>query len=354
VRPGFAPHATRSDTPAIIGFTSGTTGQPKGTVHYHRDILAVADCFARHILAPQAGDVWCGTPPIAFTYGLGALIIFPLRFRGSALTLHDASPAALLAAVATFKVTHLFTAPTAYKAILIHGLEGADLSSLRSCVSAGEHLPDATFHAWEAATGKRLVNGIGATEMMHIFISASGEDIRPGSTGRIVPGYVACVLDEAGEPLAHGTGRLAVKGPTGCRYLDDARQATYVVNGWNVTGDSYRLDEDGYFWYLARADDMIVSSGYNIAAPEVETALLEHEAVAECGVIGVPDAARGQLVCAYVVLAPGHAPSDALAKSLQDHVKAVIAPYKYPRLVHFAERLPRTATGKLQRHLLRK
>jgi 2-aminobenzoate-CoA ligase len=348
--PGFAPVMTDSDTPAIIAFTSGTTGVPKGTVHFHRDILAVADCFARHMLDPRPGDVWCGTPPIAFTFGLGALVIFPLRFRGTALTLAETSPAAMFDAIAAHRVTMLFTAPTAYKAMLAAGVEGHDLASLRHCVSAGEHLPEATWQAWKAATGLGLVNGIGATEMMHIFISASGDDIRPGATGRVVPGYQACVLDDAGQPMGEGVGRLAVKGPTGCRYLADARQKTYVVNGWNVTGDTYRLDAQGYFWYLARADDMIVSSGYNIAPPEVESALLSHPLVAECAVIGVPDAARGMVVKAFVV-AKGAPPP---AKLLQDHVKAAIAPYKYPRLIEFVSDLPKTPTGKLQRHRLRK
>jgi len=323
---------------------------PKGTVQFHRDILAVADCFAAHILQPEPGDIWCGTPPIAFTFGLGALVIFPLRFGGTALTLSDSSPASLLAAIAAHRVTMLFTAPTAYKSMLAAGVSGHDLSSLRHCVSAGEHLPEPVWHDWKAATGLGLVNGIGATELMHIFISASGNDIRPGSTGKAVPGYNACVLDENDQPLVEGVGRLAVKGPTGCRYLDDARQHQYVVNGWNVTGDSYRLDAEGYFWYLARADDMIVSSGYNIAPPEVESALLSHPAVAECAVIGVPDDARGMVVKAFVVPV-SEAP---LAKLLQDHVKAVIAPYKYPRLIEFVSSLPRTPTGKLQRHRLRK
>lgn len=348
--PGFSAVATRSDDPALIAFTSGTTGVPKGTVHFHRDILAVADCFAKHILDPQPGDVWCGTPPIAFTFGLGALVIFPLRFRGTALTLADTAPAALFDAIGAHRVTILFTAPTAYKAMLAAGVAGHDLSSLRHCVSAGEHLPEPTWHAWKAATGLGLVNGIGATELMHIFISASGEAIRPGATGKAVPGYAACVLDAAGQPLHEGVGRLAIKGPTGCRYLEDPRQKTYVVNGWNVTGDTYRLDADGYFWYLARADDMIVSSGYNIAPPEVESALLSHPAVAECAVIGVADAARGMVVKAFVV--PNGAPPP--IKLLQDHVKTAIAPYKYPRIIEFVTDLPKTPTGKLQRHRLRK
>jgi 2-aminobenzoate-CoA ligase len=351
--PGFAPVPTGRDDAALIGFTSGTTGVPKGTVHFHRDILAVADSFAAHLLQPQPGDVWCGTPPIAFTFGLGALVIFPLRFFGTALTLADTSPAALFDAVAVYRVTQLFSAPTAYKAMLAAGIDRQQLASLRNCVSAGEHLPEATWHEWKTATGLGLVDGIGATEMMHIFISAAGDAIRPGATGKAVPGYQACVLDEQNQPLMEGIGRLAVKGPTGCRYLDDPRQKTYVVNGWNVTGDTYKLDSEGYFWYLARADDMIVSSGYNIAPPEVESALLSHAHVAECAVIGIPDAARGMVVKAFVI-PRGAAGDAALVKQLQDHVKASIAPYKYPRQIEFVADLPRTATGKLQRHRLKR
>lgn len=350
--PGFAACDTHRDDPAIIAFTSGTTGVPKGTVHFHRDLLAPCDTFAAEVLRPPRGAVWSGTPPIAFTFGLGGLVLFPFRFRGTSVTLKDGSPRGLVEAIARYRVEMLFTAPTAYRAMLGQ-LDGHDISSLVTCVSAGEHLPEPLWHAWQAATGLALVNGIGATEMMHIFISASGPDIRPGATGKAVPGYQACVLGDDNRPLHEGVGRLAVKGPTGCRYLGDARQAVYVVDGWNVTGDSYRLDADGYFWYLARADDMIVSSGYNVAPPEVETALLGHPAVEECAVVGVPDAARGMLIKAYVVPAAGHAADPALVKTLQDHVKATIAPYKYPRLIDFVPALPRTATGKLQRHRLR-
>jgi 2-aminobenzoate-CoA ligase len=349
---GFATVDTGRDDPALIAFTSGTTGKPKGCVHFHRDILIPADAFARHILKPQPGDVHCGSPPIAFTFGLGGLVIFPFRFRGTSVTLAQPGPAALLDAIERHRVTTLYTAPTAYKAMLAQ-LEGRDLATLQTCVSAGEHLPEATWHAWHAATGLRIVDGIGATEMMHIFISASGDDIRPGATGKAVPGYTACVLNEAGAPLPHGIGRLAIKGPTGCRYFDDERQATYVQHGWNVTGDTYRLDEDGYFWFVARSDDMIVSSGYNIAGPEVENALLSHPAVAECAVIGAPDPDRGAIVKAHIVVASPHQPCAALAKELQDHVKAQIAPYKYPRAIEFCDALPRTATGKLQRYVLR-
>jgi 2-aminobenzoate-CoA ligase len=357
VEPGFAPVDTHRDDVALIAFTSGTTGRPKGCVHFHRDVLAPADSFARRVLKPEPGGRWACSAPIAFTFGLGMQLIFPWRFGGAAVTIERPGPGPLLEAIARFEVTHLATAPTAYKAML--GLlqdcsPANDLSSLVTCVSAGEHLPAATWHAWREATGVKIVDGIGATEMMHIFISASGDDIRPGATGKAVPGYRACVLGEDGRPLPHGIGRLAVKGPTGCRYLDDERQADYVRQGWNVTGDTYRADEEGYFWYVARSDDMIVSAGYNIAAPEVESALYGHPAVLECAVIGVPCEERGQRVKAFVVAAPGREPGEALARELQDHVKAAIAPYKYPRDLEFVDALPKTATGKLQRFALRR
>lgn len=350
--PGFVPVATRADDVALVAFTSGTTGRPKGCVHYHRDILAPADTFARHILKPAAGDRWACSAPIGFTFGLGMLLIFPWRFGGTAVTIEMPGPAALLDAVARHKVTTLATAPTGYKAML-GMIEGDDLATLRTCVSAGEHLPAATWHAWREATGIGIIDGIGATEMMHIFISASGEDIRPGATGKAVPGYRAAVLDTDGHPLPGGTGRLAVKGPTGCRYFDDRRQADYVEGGWNVTGDTYRQDADGYFWYVARSDDMIVSSGYNIAAPEVENALHAHAAVRECAVIGAPCPERGQKVKAFIVLADGYAPDPGTVAMLQDHVKGAIAPYKYPREIEFVDALPKTPTGKLQRFALR-
>ena len=356
VAPGFAAVETHRDDVALIAFTSGTTGTPKGCVHYHRDILACADSFARHVLKPGPGSRWACSAPIAFTFGLGQLLIFPWRFGGAAVTIEQPGPRPLLEAVAKFGVTHLATAPTAYKAML--GLlkdssPAYDLSSLATCVSAGEHLPAATWHSWREATGLSIVDGIGATEMMHIFISASGDDIRPGATGKAVPGYVAAVLDEEGRPMEAGTGRLAVKGPTGCRYFDDERQRDYVQSGWNVTGDTYRRDEEGWFWYVARSDDMIISSGYNIAAPEVENALYAHPAVQECAVVGAPCEERGQRVKAFVVLAPGYAPDAGVAVELQDHVKATIAPYKYPRELEFVDSLPKTATGKLQRYALR-
>jgi len=352
IAPGFIPADTHRDDVALVAFTSGTTGRPKGCVHYHRDILAPADSFARHVLKPEPGSRWACSAPIAFTFGLGMLLIFPWRFGGTAVTIETPGPRPLLDAIARHKVTNLATAPTAYKAMLAL-LAEHDISSLSTCVSAGEHLPAATWQAWRDATGIAIVDGIGATEMMHIFISASGDDIRPGATGKAVPGYVATVLDGDGRPMESGTGGLAVKGPTGCRYFDDERQADYVVGGWNVTGDTYRKDEEGYFWYLARSDDMIVSSGYNIAAPEVENALYTHPAVQECAVIGAPCEERGQKVKAFVVLAPGHAADDSTAAALQDHVKAAIAPYKYPREVAFVDALPKTATGKLRRYALR-
>jgi 2-aminobenzoate-CoA ligase len=351
--PGFTPADTRRDDVAMIAFTSGTTGKPKGCIHYHRDVLACADAFARHLLKPGPEDRWACSAPIAFTFGLGISLIFPWRFGGAAVTVEAPGPKPLLDAVTRHRATILATAPTAYKA-MIPLLPDHDAGSLRLCVSAGEHLPAATWHAWRNATGLKLVDGIGATEMMHIFISAAGEDIRPGATGKAVPGYRACVLDGDGAELASGTGRLAVKGPTGCRYFDDERQGDYVQHGWNVTGDTYRLDEEGYFWYIARSDDMIVSAGYNIAAPEVENALYAHPAVQECAVIGAPCEERGHKVKAFVVLAPGHEAGDALARDLQTHAKVCIAPYKYPREIVFVEALPKTATGKLQRFALRR
>jgi 2-aminobenzoate-CoA ligase len=347
------PADTHRDDPCIVAFTSGTTGVPKGCVQFHRDVLAPCDSFAKHLVGPKPGDVFLTSAPMAFTFGLGITPMFPLRFGAASATLEQASPPALLDAIARFGVTHLGTAPTAYKAMLAQPALDPALQTLRYCISAGEHLPEATWRAWKERTGIAITDGIGSTEMMHIFVSAAGDDIRPGSTGKAVPGYVATVLDADGKPLDEGVGRLAIKGPTGCRYLDDDRQTNYVENGWNVTGDTYRKDPDGYFWYLARSDDMIVSSGYNIGAPEVENALLSHEAVAECAVIGAPDPKRGQRVKAFVVLAPAAQPSDALIAELQSHAKAEIAPYKYPREIAFVDALPKTATGKLRRSELR-
>ena len=322
-------------------------------MHFHRDVLANADTFSAHVLRPEPSDVFTGTPPLAFTFGLGGLVVFPLRVGASTLLIEKATPDELADLIAEHQVSVCFTAPTAYRAMLASG-RTERLATLRRAVSAGEHLPAATWHAVRDATGIELIDGIGATELLHIFISAADDDIRPGSTGRAVPGYVATVLDADGDPQPPGTpGRLAVKGPTGCRYLADPRQRVYVQNGWNVTGDTFVQDDDGYFWYQARSDDMIVSSGYNIAGPEVEEALLAHADVAECGVVGLPDEARGQLVTAFVVLRDGVVADDGKAKELQDFVKQRIAPYKYPRQVVFVDQLPKTATGKLQRFRLR-
>jgi 2-aminobenzoate-CoA ligase len=346
------PAPTPNDEPALIAFTSGTTGQPKGCVHYHRDVLAMAETFSRHIVKPSAGDVFCGTPPFAFTFGLGASVVFPAACgAASALTMGPGVDP-LLDAIEQHKVTTLFTAPTAYRGMM--SLPQKHFQSLHTCVSAGEHLPQATSDGWREATGIRLIDGIGATEMIHIFISASGDNVVPGSTGRAVPGYVARIVDEEMRELPAGeTGRLAVRGPTGCRYLADDRQKDYVKQGWNLTGDLFRQDEDGYFWYVSRSDDMIISSGYNIAAPEVENALLLHADVAEAAVIGVPDAERGQICKAFVVLQSKEDTSDAKKADLQTHVKHMIAPYKYPREIEFVSALPKTQTGKLQRYKLK-
>jgi 2-aminobenzoate-CoA ligase len=345
---------TASDDVCLIAFTSGTTGEPKGTMHFHRDMLATCDSYGRYVLRAQASDRFIGSPPLAFTFGLGGLVLFPLRVGAASILVEKASPDDLLAAIGKFGATIAFTAPTAYRAMLAK-LGEHDVSSLRKCVSAGEALPKATFDAWLAATGIKILDGIGATEMLHIFISSPEREIRPGATGKPVPGYEARVVDADGKEVPPNTiGRLAVRGPTGCRYLADKRQLQYVQDGWNITGDTYLMDEDGYFWYQARSDDMIVSSGYNIAGPEVEAALLEHPAVAECGVVGAPDEERGQIVKAYVVLRTGYSGDAATTKLLQEHVKATIAPYKYPRTIEYVPQLPRTQTGKLQRFELRR
>jgi 2-aminobenzoate-CoA ligase len=344
---------TASDDVCLIGFTSGTTGEPKGTMHFHRDMLATCDTYGRHVLRPTASDRFIGSPPIAFTFGVGGLVLFPLRVGASSVLLERATPDDVVTAIALWQPTIVFTAPTAYRAMLAK-VGQHDISSLRKCVSAGETLPKATFDAWQAATGLKIMDGIGATEMLHIFIGSPEEDLRPGATGRVVPGYEAKVIDESGREVKPGTiGRLAVRGPTGCRYLADERQRKYVENGWNVTGDTYVMDDDGFFWYQARSDDMIISSGYNIAGPEVEAVLLEHPAVAECGVVSAPDAERGHIVKAYVVLRAGQTGDASLTRTLQEHVKATIAPYKYPRAIEYVTTLPRTETGKLQRFALR-
>jgi 2-aminobenzoate-CoA ligase len=345
---------TAADDTALIAFTSGTTGQGKGTMHFHRDVMAACDCFPPYVLKPEPDDIFCGSPPLAFTFGLGGILLFPLRIGASTLLLEQASPPQLLQGIQDHRATIVFTAPTAYRA-MTELVKNFDLSSLRKCVSAGETLPKATFERWKAATGLSIIDGIGSTEMLHIFISSSGGDIRPGSTGRVVPGYEARVVDGEGNEVPPGTlGHLAVRGPTGCRYLDNPeRQRGYVRDGWNHPGDSYVMDADGYFWYQARTDDMIISSGHNISGPEVESVLLDHPAVAECGVVGAPDEIRGRIVKAYVVLRPGFPAGPERVKELQDFVKAEIAPYKYPRAIEFVDSLPRTETGKLQRFRLR-
>jgi len=349
----FAAADTSADDVCLISFTSGTTGIPKGTMHFHRDVLAICDCFPRHILRSQASDVFIGTPPLAFTFGLGGLLLFPLRVGAAGVLIEKLSPDALLAAIAGHRATVCFTAPTFYRQMAAQAGR-FDLTSLRASVSAGEALPVATRTAWQEATGLAMIDGIGATELLHIFISSAGDDARPGATGKPVPGYQACILDAQGRPVGPGViGRLAVKGPTGCRYLADERQRDYVHDGWNLTGDAYEMDADGYFHYRSRLDDMIISAGYNIAGAEVEEALLRHPAVAECAVVGRADPERGQLVEAHVVLRGDRVGSDALAQQLQEFVKGQIAPYKYPRAILFKERLPRTETGKLQRFKLR-
>nr|WP_314631298.1 AMP-binding protein [uncultured Janthinobacterium sp.] len=349
----FTAHDTAADEVCLISFTSGTTGVPKGTMHMHRDLLAICDCFPRSMLQARPDDIFIGTPPLAFTFGLGGLLLFPLRFGAATVLLEKLTPDTLLQAIDAYAATICFTAPTFYRQMApLAGKHG--LRSLRLSVSAGEALPLATRDAWQAATGLAMTDGIGATEMLHIFISATGEGIRRGAIGKAIPGYQACIVDEAGVPQPPGvTGRLAVKGPTGCRYLADARQGEYVQHGWNLTGDTFEMDADGYFYYRVRSDDMIVSAGYNIAGPEVEEALLRHPAVAECGVVGRADEERGQIVEAHVVLKDGFQGGDALAAELQDFVRQQIAPYKYPRAIRFLPALPRTETGKLQRFKLR-
>ncbi len=349
---------TAADDVCLIAFTSGTTGQPKGTVHFHRDVLAMCDCFPRSCLNPVQDDIFCGTPPLAFTFGLGGLLCFPMRVGASTVLIERLTPDTLLETIDKLKATICFTAPTYYRqmASLVRNYK---LKSLKKCVSAGEALPDATRQLFKEASGIEIIDGIGATEMIHIFISHTPERVRRGATGYAIPGYQARVIDDAGRTCAPGVvGRLAVKGPTGCRYLADERQKGYVIaagemRGWNLTGDAYKMDADGYFYYQARTDDMIISAGYNIAGPEVETALLQHPAVAECGVVGVPDAERGQIAKAWVVLKSGYTGNAPMVRELQDFVRKTIAVYKYPRAVQFVASLPRTETGKLQRFRLR-
>ncbi len=351
----FAPVKTGRDDVALLGFTSGTTGEPKATMHFHRDLLMIADAYAKEVLDVQPDDIFVGSPPLAFTFGLGGLAIFPLRFGAAAALLEQATPTKMVEIIETYKATISFTAPTAYRTMLQAINDGADLSSLRVAVSAGETLPAPIYEAWMARTGKPLLDGIGSTEMLHIFISNRLDDSGPGRTGKPVSGYEAIIVDDDMRELPRGeTGKLAVRGPTGCRYMADERQKTYVRDAWNLTGDTFIQDEHGYFHFAARSDDMIISAGYNIAGPEVEAALLLHPDVSECAVIGAPDEARGQIVQAHIMLCAGVAADELTVKRLQDHVKQVIAPYKYPRSIKFVEALPKTATGKIQRFQLRK
>ncbi|MBB6411170.1 AMP-binding protein [Mesorhizobium sangaii] len=350
----FSAVNTGRDDVALLGFTSGTTGVPKATMHFHRDLLIIADAYAREILQVTPDDIFVGSPPLAFTFGLGGLAIFPLRFGAAATLLEQATPPNMIHIIETYKATISFTAPTAYRAMLKAMDEGADLSSLRVAVSAGETLPAPVFEEWTQKTGKPILDGIGATEMLHIFISNRFDDMKPASTGKPVGGYEARIVDDEMHEVPRGaTGRLAVRGPTGCRYMADDRQKEYVRDGWNLTGDTFTQDENGFFHFAARSDDMIVSAGYNIAGPEVEAALLAHPDVTECAVIGAEDPERGQIVEAHVVLVQGVAPDAKTIKRLQDHVKATIAPYKYPRSVKFIAALPKTQTGKIQRFRLR-
>ncbi|HWI39049.1 MAG TPA: benzoate-CoA ligase family protein [Burkholderiales bacterium] len=352
----FGNVATAADDVAVIAFTSGTTGVPKGTMHFHRDVIAQCDCFPRSTMKMHKDDVVCGTPPVAFTFGLGGMLCFPMRFGASTVLMEKHTPETLLETVQRFKATTMFTSPIMYRQMAALA-KGFDLRTLKTCVSAGEALPDPTRQLFKDSTGIEIIDGIGSTEMMHIFISHTPERVRRGATGYAIPGYQATILDDEGNECKPGeVGKLAVKGPTGCRYLADDRQKNYVPwpeKGWNVTGDAYLKDEDGYFFYQARTDDMIISAGYNIAGPEVETALLAHPSVAECGVVGWPDEERGTIVKAFVVLKPDHEKSEQMKKTLQEYVKQNIAPYKYPRAIEFMDSLPRTETGKVQRFKLR-
>ena len=352
--PGFANVITSHDDVALIAFTSGTTGAAKGTMHFHRDLLAICDCFPKYVLKPGPDDIFCGSPPLAFTFGLGGMLLFPMRVGASTLLMPKVTAEGLLQAIQRHRCTICFTAPTLYRA-MADLARNFDLSSLRKCVSAGETLPLPIFEAWRRATGIKIIDGIGSTEILHIFISAAGDDIRPGATGKPIPGYQAMVVDDAGQPVPPDTvGRLAVRGPTGCRYLDmPEQQKKYVQNGWNLTGDAYLRDRDGYFWYQARTDDMIVSAGYNISGPEVEAVLLDHPKVQECAVVGSPDRSRGEVVKAFIILRPEAVADEATRTELQEYVKAEIAPYKYPRAIEFVSTLPRTETGKIQRFRLR-
>jgi 2-aminobenzoate-CoA ligase len=350
----FKNHPTKADSLSIIGFTSGTTGKPKMTSHYHKDILLICEAFPKYSLQPTADDVFTGSPPLGFTFGLGGLVLFPFYHGASTVLLEKPSPELLLKAIEDFKVTICFTAPTAWR-VLTTKVNEFDISSLRKCVSAGETLPLKVWEDWYEATGLKIIDGIGSTEILHIFISSNEENMRKGATGLPVRGYEAKIVDKKGNEVETGTpGRLAVRGITGCKYLNSPeKQKEYVENGWNITGDIFRKDEDGYFWFVARGDDMIISSGYNIAAIEVESVLLTHDDIAECAVVGLPDENRGMLVCAYIVLKDKEKACDALTKTIQDWFKQVAAPYKYPREIRYMDALPKTETGKIQRFKLK-
>jgi 2-aminobenzoate-CoA ligase len=344
---------TAADDVCLIAFTSGTTGLPKGCMHFHRDVLAMCDLFPRHVLKPTADDIFCGTPPLAFTFGLGGLLCFPLRVGASTVLIERLAPETLVQTIARFHATIVFTAPTFYRQ-MAPLLSRYDVSSLKKTVSAGEALPDSTRELWRQASGIDMIDGIGGTELIHIFISSAGAEARRHAIGKAVPGYIVQVVDDQMQPVPPGTiGLLAVRGPTGCRYLSDERQQKFVRDGWNLPGDAAYMDADGYVFYQSRADDMIISAGYNISGPEVESALMQHEAVAECGVVGIADEERGQIVKAFVVLRAGYAPSQQLIAELQSFVKNTVAPYKYPRAIEFVDALPVTETGKLKRFALR-
>ena len=344
---------TASDDVALIAFTSGTTGQPKGTIHFHRDVMSMCVCVGDELVKPTADDIFIGSPPLAFTFGLGMQLALPLYAGATTVLIENPTPPKLTAAIEEYKATICATAPTAYRAMLDH-IGNSDISSLKKTVSAGEHLPLATYEKWQQATGIKMIDGLGATEMIHIFLSSADEDIRPGAIGKAVSGYKVCILDDDDQVLAPGKmGHLAVKGPTGCKYLADERQKSYVKNGWNITGDICEMDEDGYIWYMGRADDMIISAGYNISGPEVEAAMISHESITECAVVASPDPERGNIVKGFVVLNDGFDGTEKLILELQEHVKQTIAPYKYPRAIEFISQLPKTQTGKIQRHKLR-
>jgi 2-aminobenzoate-CoA ligase len=350
----FSNYTTKSDSVALIGFTSGTTGLPKMTAHFHKDILNICEAFPNYSLQPTPEDIFTGSPPLGFTFGLGGLVLFPMYFGASTFLIEKPSPDLLLQAIQDYKITICFTAPTAWR-IITSKVKDFDISSLRKCVSAGEALPIKVWEDWQQATGLKIIDGIGATEMLHIFLSSNETNMKPGATGLPITGYEAKIIDQSGYELpANEPGRLAIRGITGCKYLNRTdKQKEYVENGWNITGDIFRRDAEGYFWFVARGDDMIISSGYNIAAIEVESVLLTHEEILECAVIGLPDVERGMLVCAHIVLKEQHKANDQMSKSIQQWFKEVAAPYKYPRVINFVESLPKTETGKIQRYKLK-